>query len=102
MALLLAACTSPITHGIVRAKAHHDAYDSTWYMPIYRTDCQTYSGQTTCTQVLSYMLPVTDHHAEQWLLTVEQCEQECRTGDVEVTAAVWERTRVGDNWERPA
>jgi hypothetical protein len=106
LAASLTGCTPQVSAGVVTAKNHYDAYDTTALVPIYHTVCTTTyvndEPETSCTQQVLYYQSVTTHHPERWTVTLEAGagkQGKTNSSEVEVSSATWNQIHLGDNYD---
>jgi hypothetical protein len=99
VAIMLVACGTPLTSGIIEAKDYAPAHHTTMLIPQYTTIC---SGQpVVCVQHFTYFLPITTYHPDRWTVTVRGGESLRDTDQWDVPQAWWNAHEVGDTVDRP-
>lgn len=77
------------------------SHDTESVVPVYTTVCS--GGATvTCTQILTGMIPVTEHHSDSYEATIYACDESQRCGrDIfEVDAATFGTLKIGTWFDR--
>ena len=100
--LLLVACGGThLDRGVITAKTDTPAHDETVLVPQYMTTCTMVGKVEECLPHLTYFLPITEHHDEQWTVTVVGGQSEKDTDTWDVTEDWYDAHEVGDAADRP-